>query len=222
MGAFQKGTILWPGGIVPYQPNATHPFWPLIIRAINEMNDKTVVKFIERTNQTDYVYFTSDNTGNWSISVGKAGGPHQVNIDKNVRSLHELGHVIGLIHEHQRQDRDNFIEIKRDFIDSGNEWNKNNLLDTMEIEYETEYDVHSFMQYWDTAGVNNETKNKELAKRIFTGIATIGISEIGPNVEGRSMVYKRDKNLRISTSEFLSPLDIVCINNVYRNYAPAS
>ncbi|CAG8459623.1 6954_t:CDS:1 [Funneliformis mosseae] len=222
MGAFQKGTALWPGGIVPYQPNENHPFWSVILKAINEMNNKTVVKFIEKTVQPDYVYFTSENSGNWSITVGKAGGPHQVNIDKNVRSLHELGHVIGLVHEHQRQDRDNYIEVHREFIDSNNEWNINNVINTTEIEYETEYDVHSFMHYWDTAGVSDKVKNKELAKRIATGIATIGISEMKDHVEGRSMVYKRDRRMHIVTSEFLSPLDIYCINNVYNNYAPTS
>src|SRR6266498_126946 len=110
MGAFSKGVTLWPDGIIPYQPNEEHPFWTQIKRAIDEMNNKTVVKYIIRTDQPDFVYFTSDTRGNFT-TVGKNGGAHQVNIDKNVRSLHELGHVIGMVHEHQRKDRDKYIKV---------------------------------------------------------------------------------------------------------------
>lgn len=50
----------------------------LIEKAINEYQRRTCVRFKPRTNERDYISFTSDATGCWS-SVGRIGGK-QVNV----------------------------------------------------------------------------------------------------------------------------------------------
>lgn len=49
----------------------------MIEKAINEYHRRTCVRFKPRTNERDYISFTSDATGCWS-SVGRIGGK-QVN-----------------------------------------------------------------------------------------------------------------------------------------------
>jgi hypothetical protein len=112
----------WPSGIVPYtiHPEVTHVHD--VNDAINEWELLTNLRFVVRTNQKDYVEFYLD-TGLFNASrsdaVGKEGDKQ--NIFLNVRNagnnaasrkdtiMHEIGHAIGLKHEHQRSDRDNYV-----------------------------------------------------------------------------------------------------------------
>ncbi len=144
MGAFQKNVTIWIGGIIPYVPNESHRFWKFIKKSIDEINCKTMIKFVPIDNSetsSHYIVFTSVNTGNWVSIVGQSF-QGTVNIDKNVRSIHELTHVIGLVHEHQREDRDNFITLHHDIL-SLDTWTQSQIIDKLEVENETRYDIDS-------------------------------------------------------------------------------
>ncbi len=97
----------WPNCVIYSQPNPGHPAWNAIKSAINQSNQNTNLKFVERTNQPDYIYLTGDANGNMSYILGYTPGRSQVNFNPNKqrRSLHELLHAAGFIHEHQRTDR---------------------------------------------------------------------------------------------------------------------
>jgi hypothetical protein len=189
MGGFQKNVSLWPGGVIPYIPNESHPFWKLIQKSINEINSKTRIKFVPIINTENidfFIGFTSISKGNSSM-VGQSQTP--VNIDKNVRAMHELTHVIGLVHEHQRIDRDNFITLHLDVL-SLDDWTKSQIIDKLETESQTEYDIGSCQHYWCTAGRRE-------------------------NTEAFTMTNNKHPTKKFDTSEHLSKLDIVCINTKY-------
>jgi len=57
-------------------------------------------------------------------------------------NVHELGHVLGLMHEHQRPDRDSFISV-----DPSVGTSNANYLKLQSSFYETQYDFGSVMQY---------------------------------------------------------------------------
>ena len=66
---------------------------------------------------------------------------------------HELGHALGLFHEHQRPDRDDFISVVRENIKTGQESNFSPVNPTFIDYLGVPYDLTSDMHY--RAGVSS-------------------------------------------------------------------
>ena len=143
----------WPDGVVPYfvPPNSTTIQRSRINEAIAHWTEKSNISFVERTttNQTlypNYVRFESSNS--CASYVGLQGGeqPVLVSDECSVGSIvHEIGHAIGLFHEHTRPDRNNFAQINWDNIIVGKEINFE-ILDAGVQNYGP-YDYGSIMHY---------------------------------------------------------------------------
>ena len=109
--------FLWPSGIIPYVIDAEIPSEQAdkIRAAIREWNDKTVISLQPRASQADYAHFKATGTGLCRADVGMAGGEQGIYIPPigcSVSTLiHEIGHTVGLYHEHQRQDREDHIMV---------------------------------------------------------------------------------------------------------------
>ena len=74
--------------------------------------------------------------GGQIISIGK-------NCDKFGIIVHEIGHVVGFSHEHTRPDRDRYVEIFRNNIQQGQDYNFDKAkTDEIDSRGET-YDYHS-------------------------------------------------------------------------------
>ncbi len=75
--------------------------------------------FIEGTGIGNYIYVQNGSLNN--SYVGMIGGQQVMNIlNWNVYSIaHEIGHALGLMHEHQRSDRDSYVTINYSYVQSG-------------------------------------------------------------------------------------------------------
>lgn len=102
----------------------------------------------------DHIFFTSNYDQRFSCTqVGYHSKKHDVILksDSDVGTIiHEIGHVLGLLHEHSRPDRNKYIDINHKYVDPVF---KNQILSTFEditFTY-TDYDYESIMHYGEKA-----------------------------------------------------------------------
>ncbi len=72
-----------------------------------------------------------------------------LSVVENKQILHELGHIIGLMHEHQRPDRDNYISVRWDNIPLEDRTQFMYMEPDTYVYYEYPYDYNSIMHYDD-------------------------------------------------------------------------
>jgi astacin len=155
MGLAIKGAkYRWPNRTIPYLIVADLGCRRAAEEAIAHWNRKTCIRFIKRTNEPDYVklyrlpgYAVSD--------VGKRGGEQKVGLGDTCpvgSIIHELGHAVGLWHEHCRLDRGEWLEIDLGNVIKKNKCNftQNNIAGVaVETEDVGDYDYGSIMHYGD-------------------------------------------------------------------------
>jgi uncharacterized protein (TIGR02145 family) len=160
-----------------------------IIDAIGHYKEKTSLKFVERTNQANYVEFIWDRDGCYSY-LGMIGGKQVIGLADwgNAGTvIHEMGHTIGLIHEQSRSDRDQYVIIYFENILAG----KGHNFTTSNTLYKTPlFDFSSIMLYSSYAFSSN-------------GLPTI---------------TKLDGSTFNANREDLSEDDINIINLIYGNF----
>ncbi|WP_426478054.1 M12 family metallopeptidase [Chryseobacterium sp. CBSDS_008] len=151
---------LWPGGLISFNigPGFTNAELVMIDKAIQHWNNKTRIIFI-RVPVNEKVYFKKVDSG------CRAGLGYPENGEKNIVQvspscdlqsiIHELGHVVGLNHEHQKSSRNGHIIMKPEtfnFIESNYHSIYQTLIENFRIE-ETNlgdpfpFDIQSVMMY---------------------------------------------------------------------------
>ncbi|WP_223788392.1 M12 family metallopeptidase [Marinicella meishanensis] len=144
--------FLWPNGVIPYV--AFQRVNELVQAAIEHWTNFTPFEFKTYEGESDYISF-EPNSFNDSL-VGRHGGKQVVNIIPTTSVgwvVHEIGHVIGLWHEHSRPDQEDNIEILWDNI-SANDYNQFRPILTNN-QVVGPYDYSSIMHYPDTAFSEN-------------------------------------------------------------------
>ena len=125
--ASQTGINKWTGGIVYFAFNASvsAAHRTATLDAMSEWASFANLTFTARVAQANYVMINEQaglNGGN--SAVGMIGGAQQLSIGPTSWNrgtlLHEFGHALGLIHEHQRSDRDTYVTIAPPVAGDGN------------------------------------------------------------------------------------------------------
>ncbi|XP_053603288.1 tolloid-like protein 1 [Plodia interpunctella] len=146
---------IWDNGVIPYEidGNFSGAHKSLFKQAMRHWENFTCVKFVERDPDMhkDYIVFTERPCGCCSFVGKRGGGAQAISIGKNCDKfgivVHELGHVVGFWHEHTRPDRDRHVQIIRDNIMTGQEYNFNKLTEEEVNSLGQTYDYGSIMHY---------------------------------------------------------------------------
>lgn len=106
----------WPNHTVYYTYASGFTGQTEVQQAITEWQTKTGLDFVYGTGSGNYIEFQNNNNmGNISYGIGMMGGKQIITLQNGYyvtgTVIHEIGHAVGLIHEHCRSDRDNYLII---------------------------------------------------------------------------------------------------------------
>ncbi|KAK9302728.1 hypothetical protein QLX08_005348 [Tetragonisca angustula] len=151
----------WPGGIVPYYIKEEDFDIEVIEGAIEEYHKNTCIRFRPyKKTDTDYVTIEGKSSGCWSL-VGRHDRGQVVNLQNPgcVRHgvvVHELLHALGFYHQQSAANRDEWVKINWENIQSGKEHNFNKYDNDTVTDYGISYDYGSVMHYSSYAFSKND------------------------------------------------------------------
>lgn len=146
---------LWPGGVIPYDiaTGMSAALQQVVYDAIRHWQARSNIRFVPRNvhNQAqyrDFVRFTASSFGCASY-IGRQGWMQEIYLNSSCSTgniIHEIGHAVGLYHEHTRADRDQYVRIMEQNIRPDRLYNFQSL-NTSAVRPLGGYDLDSVMHY---------------------------------------------------------------------------
>ncbi|KAF6203994.1 hypothetical protein GE061_002333 [Apolygus lucorum] len=184
--ALKIPALLWPDGLVPYSfaKGFKKADKNKILKAMRVIEMETCISFMPKT-MLDRTWISIEQkkeAGCYSV-IGYRPLPHEGPLTFNLRTpecyesgtiQHELLHVLGLLHEQARPDRDEHVDILWENIDKAYHSDFAKADESFVTTYGVAYDYDSVMHYpkWafskndkDTIRAKNDTE-RELGQRI--------------------------------------------------------
>ncbi|AVR47532.1 peptidase M12 [Christiangramia fulva] len=180
----------WPNNTVYYEIDSKLPDQSRVYDAISHWEANTNINFVERSSESNYIYFTPGS--GCSSYIGMVGGKQDLILAdacSTGNAIHEIGHALGLWHEQSRVDRDKYITIHFDNIESGKEYN---------------------FQTYQESGFDG----KELTTQLDFG-SIMMYSPYSFSSNGQPTITKVDGSLYTAQRNALSNGDINGINSIY-------
>ncbi|XP_065173105.1 zinc metalloproteinase nas-8-like [Atheta coriaria] len=171
----------WKDGIIPYEIRGSfnQRELGLISDAMDAYKHYTCLRFRPRAStDVDYVVLENANTGCWS-SVGRVGGKQVVNLQtpgcfsQVGTPIHELMHAAGFMHEQNRFERDDNVDIVWSNIQAGRNNNFQKIDEKTISGYGVPYDFNSVMHYSEKAFSKNGQATI-IARRKPDGVIKMG------------------------------------------------
>ncbi len=116
-----SNSLPWPGGVIPYQfdPALSAAQQQAYLNALRDWELAGNLQFVPRTAETQYIIFKYDPFGPNLVSPTNNPQIVEVNLLTRGQIGHEMGHSLGLLHEHSRTDRDTYVTILTNNISPG-------------------------------------------------------------------------------------------------------
>lgn len=154
----------WPNKSIPYKINSGFSSTDIsyINQALQAISNETNIQFVETNNPpAQHIEFMPTPNSNHS-PVGMQSNGNYIYLGTTYLSLgialHEIMHTLGFFHEHQRSDRDSYVNIYWGNIASGSEENFYKYTDWGYEGYDIgSFDFNSVMMYssWDCSYNNS-------------------------------------------------------------------
>ncbi|XP_067402085.1 meprin A subunit beta [Emydura macquarii macquarii] len=129
----------------------------LILKAFEQYRLKTCIDFKPWDGEKNYISVFQGSVC-WSFIGNRQEGKQQLSIGANCDTIgtiqHEFLHALGFWHEQSRSDRDDYVSIMWDRIQSGKEHNFNKYDNKMSSSLNVPYDYTSVMHYSKTSFMN--------------------------------------------------------------------
>jgi len=164
-------TNKWTSGILPYIIDGGSSFTAANIQTITnamrriEQQTNNCIRFVQRTSQPTWIRIYPGQ-GCWSyMGRTKTSGAQDLSLQNpgcvsQSTAIHELLHAVGFAHEQTRPDRDNFVTINYNNIQSGTESNFQRYPTSDVNTYNRAYDHASIMHYkWNAFSKKWSTNN---------------------------------------------------------------